>query len=165
MGQLNEWLSNTDNLMLLLYIIAGAFLLIFILGATNTVVVYKDNADFAWSLGIVIVPMVAMIALVFATPDKRPPDYDLFWGSENSQFIASAGIALTLICIGKVFVNSINANGFFVGTLIGLFKIIASVVTALFFMGLYSRAMNKGAGRNNMIVVLLFFSECRVMCT
>ena len=55
LASLELFLSNPDNLILLAYIVGGAFIFLLLLGITDTVIVYKNVSDFLWSLALIIV--------------------------------------------------------------------------------------------------------------
>ena len=70
---LHLFLSNPDNLVMLGYVCGGAFLCLVATGMTNTIIIYRDVADFVWSLAIVLAP--------FGTLGDLPTE-PVLWGSE-----------------------------------------------------------------------------------
>ena len=69
-SELDLFLSNPDNLVTLGYVCGGAFLCLVATGMTNTIIIYRDVADFVWSLAIVLVPLGTLVALGLLAPEE-----------------------------------------------------------------------------------------------
>ena len=93
------------------YIGGGAFVLLVLLGITNTVVVYRDLPDFLWSLALIMVPFATMVAQSLLMPEEVPENYNIFWETTQTKVISVIGGVITAYAILKTFINCIINNG------------------------------------------------------
>ena len=87
------------------YICGGSFIILLLLGITNTIVVYKDESDFIFSLAVIIVPVVTFFALAYLSPEDPPDSYNIFWEDTPHKIISSIGVTLTLLSMLKTLLN------------------------------------------------------------
>ena len=90
-ADLDLFLSNPANIITLAYLCGGAFLSLVALGMTNTIIVYRDVADFIWSLAIVLTPILTLIALAMVAPEEATDTENLFWETGQQRLISSVG--------------------------------------------------------------------------
>lgn len=90
-ADLELFLSNPDNVITLAYLCGGAFLCLVALGMTNTIIVYRDVADFIWSLAIVLAPILTLIALAMVAPEEATDAENFFWETGTNVLFRASG--------------------------------------------------------------------------
>ena len=156
-ADLDLFLSNPDNIITLAYLCGGAFLSLVALGMTNTIIVYRDVADFFWSLAIVLTPILTLIALAMVAPEEATDTENLFWQTGQQRLISSVGASVTVISVLKTFMNCISNNGVLLGSVVFAFKIVASAVSVLVCLGVYNKLTEKNRSVKNVLVAVIFF--------
>jgi hypothetical protein len=157
---LESFLSNPDNLIVLGYICGGSFVILVLLGITNTIVVYKDMPDFIFSLAVIIVPVLTFFALAYLSPENPSDSYNYFWEDTQHKIICSIGVALTLFSMLKTLLNCISNNGIILGPIMFLFKMLASIISIFVIIGICQKVFG-GDGRkrtlNEIIIGTIIF--------
>ena len=151
------FLSNPDNLVLLAYVVGGAFVLLLLLGITNTVIVYKDVPDFLWSLALIISPILTFATLTFLIPEDTPEHYNMFWETKQHLAISIIGGLFTLLAILKTFTNCIANNGVIFGPVMFLFKLCAAVICTLVVLGVANKLFEKNRSLKTVLVTMIVF--------
>ena len=151
-------LSDPQNLQLIFAVVLVSFVVIFILGLTNIVIIFKNEADLVWSISTVAVPLVGICTLIYFQPDPKPIYYNFFFET-NAATVVSVGMALlTCLSILMVFVYSLGNNGLVLGIPIGIFKIVSSGIILVFALGLFGKLFDKNGKdfRSLFLVTILF---------
>jgi hypothetical protein len=115
-----------------------AFLILLVLGMTNRVVIFQDGADFGWSLMTLITPLATFMILGMMAPENAPPDYD-HWAETYGKVVIIVGGLVTLFSVVRMFVYSIASNGLLLGLVIGVFKLVASMISIVFAIGFINK--------------------------
>ena len=137
-------------------ILLGCFILVFILGMTNRVVIFQDVTDFMWTMGIVLSPIIGFIVLLVIAPENTPDGYNIFWttGSEKVVSVTTAGCFIGSVVM--TYVNSIKSNGIALGIGIGTFRVVASMIIALMIVGIFNKLFEKNNPPAALFLVLIF---------
>ena len=152
---IESFLSNPDNLVTLGYICGGSFIILLLLGITNTIVVYKDWPDFIFSLAVIIVPTLTFFALVFISPENYSDSYNIFWEDTQHKIICSIGVALTLLSILKTLLNCISNNGIILGPIMFLFKMLAAMISIFVVIGIFQKVFGEDGKKRTIRNLLL----------
>ena len=148
--------SNPDNVIKLAH---SAQLVA--LGMTNTIIVYRDVADFIWSLAIVLTPILTLIALTWSRQRRATDAENFFWETGHQRLISSVGASVTVISVLKTFMNCISNNGVLLGPVVFAFKIAASAVSVLVCLGVYNKLTEKNRSVKNVLVAVIVFGVLR----
>ena len=89
------------------YIGGGSFVLLVLLGITNTIVVYRDVPDFLWSVALVVVPFATLVTQSMLMPE-RASDYNVFWETTQTKIVSVIGGLITTHAILKTFMMRIK---------------------------------------------------------
>ena len=154
---IESFLSNPDNLVTLGYICGGSFIILLLLGITNTIVVYKDESDFIFSLAVIIVPVVTFFALAYLSPEDPPDSYNIFWEDTPHKIISSIGVTLTLLSMLKTLLNCISNNGIILGPIMFLFKMLAAIISICVILGIFQKAFGRERTLRNIILGTIIF--------
>jgi hypothetical protein len=154
---IESFLSNPDNLVTLGYICGGSFIILLLLGITNTIVVYKDESDFIFSLAVIIVPIVTFFALAYLSPEDPPDSYNIFWEDTPHKIISSIGVTLTLLSMLKTLLNCISNNGIILGPIMFLFKMLAAIISICVILGIFQKAFGRERTLRNIILGTIIF--------
>ena len=111
-------------------VLLTSFVIIFILGITNRVVIFYNGADLFWTASIFLIPILSIIIGVSLQEN------------ESTINILLVGLFLSLFCVLKVILSSIKYNGLILGLFIGIFKIISAVIIAILSIGLIGKIFN-----------------------
>ena len=151
------FLSNQDNWVTMGYIGGGAFVLLVLLGITNTVVVYRDLPDFLWSLALIVVPFATMVAQSLLMPEEVPENYNIFWETTQTKVISVIGGAITAYAILKTFINCIINNGVLLGPIMFIFKIAASVVSIFLCRAIFNKIFGDERTIRGVLIGMIIF--------
>lgn len=139
------------------YICGGSFIILLLLGITNTIVVYKDESDFIFSLAVIIVPVVTFFALAYLSPEDPPDSYNIFWEDTPHKIISSIGVTLTLLSMLKTLLNCISNNGIILGPIMFLFKMLAAIISICVILGIFQKAFGRERTLRNIILGTIIF--------
>ena len=156
-SKLDAFLSNSDNLVVLSYIAIGAFTLLFFLGFTNSIIVYRDVTEFIWSLAIIIVPIATFMALMLLGPEETPPGYNIFWTTSQEKIVTSIGILFSLLAVAKTFSSCLANNGIILGPIMFLFKLAASVISIIVVIGVVNKLFEQNRSIKNVMLAMILF--------
>lgn len=134
-----------------------AFSILFVLGITNRVVIFQDGADLGWSLMTLITPLVTVFSIDMMIPENAPPDYNV-WAQTYGKVIIIIGVLVTLFSVVRMFVCSIGSNGLILGLIIGVFKLVASIITVwcvFGFIGQITSDKRRGYGAWVLLMFLM----------
>ncbi len=152
---IESFLSNPDNLVTLGYICGGSFIILLLLGITNTIVVYKDWPDFIFSLAVIIVPILTFFALALISPENPSDSYNYFWEDTQHKIICSIGVVPTLLSILKTLLNCISNNGIILGPIMFLFKMLAAMISIFVVIGIFQKVFGEDGEKRTVRNLLL----------
>lgn len=147
-----------ENLKLLFIIFSCTFVVIFFMAATNKVVIFENNSDLMVTLGMIIYPCIGLMCLSFLQPSTATDDYNIFTGSSAAMIVSGFTALLFLYCLVKNFTNSISSNGMGVGILIGLFRILSSLIIILSTIGYINRLTEKNKSLGSTLIFITVFT-------
>ena len=75
----------------LLLLGGAAFVIVLFLGMTNRVVIFKDIADFGWSVALAVVPALTFIIAAIMAPADAPPEHNPLWSDGYGKTITLLG--------------------------------------------------------------------------
>ena len=156
--ELDLFLSNPDNLVTLGYVCGGAFLCLVATGMTNTIIIYRDVADFVWSLAIVLVPLGTLVALGLLAPEESEKAQNLFWETGQQRLISTVGGLAMGIAVLKTLMNCVSNNGLVLGLVVFAFKDDAATISVLVCLGVYNKLTEKNQSVKNVLVAVIISS-------
>jgi len=124
-----EW--NTLGIVLLI-----SFVIIFIFGMTNRVVIFYNGMDLFWTASIYLIPILSIII------GGSLQENNSIVENESTINIILVGLSLSLFCVLKVIFSSIKYNGLILGLFIGFFKIVSAIIIAILSIGLIGKIFN-----------------------
>ncbi len=131
----------------------AAFIAMLIAGATNRIVVYFDKTD----LVISFMPWGTILAayiLLLVYEHNETLDFAALSGVQT--FIWYTGLALAaLFALWCIRLSVIHNHSLVLGVLVGIFKLLASVLAALFLVGQFLKIQDKKAGVKDAIAATL----------
>ncbi len=135
---------NTHNEVLLFsfWMVLASFLVLFIMAATNRVVVFSDWTDLFHSLSIIISPLVGCMIVGVLSPENASQDYNPFWGSKGAIVVSLITISWFLFSVVMTYRESIKCNGLPIGLVVGTFKVVSAIVVICFTIGFISKLFN-----------------------
>ena len=151
------FLSNQDNWVIMGYIGGGSFLLLVLLGLTNTIVVYRDLPDFLWSVTLVIVPFTTLVTQSLLMPENVSENYNFFWETTETKIVSVIGGLTTTYAILKTFKNCISNNGFILGTIMFIFKICASVISIFVCVAVFNKLFENERTIRSVLISMIIF--------
>ena len=157
MTSMSMVLLDPENLKFFGFLVAVSFLTILVLGMSKVVVVYRDNEDFAWSMGIIVIPALSLLGLLFVSPDPMPEGFNVFWEGGQQKFIVIVGLIGTAWATSIMYKNSIAANGLGLGLAVFLFKLIASFITVLVVVGICNKLFSQSRSVKTVLVTMIVF--------
>ena len=134
-------LTSDQHLILMAWVVGGAFIAVLVAGMTNRVVIFADGKDLTWTLSIFVVPAIALMIAATLVPEGQE-----FLDEPLAVVVTSIGGVLALIACAMTFVISIRHNGLVVGIIIGIFKVMAAVLAAVCALGLLGQIFEKKGG-------------------
>ena len=138
------------------YIGGGSFVLLVLLGITNTIVVYRDVPDFLWSVALVVVPFATLVTQSMLMPENVPSDYNVFWETTQTKIVSVIGGLITTHAILKTFINCVSNNGIIIGPVMFIFKICASIVSIFVCMA-YSINFSRTNAPSEVLIGMIIF--------
>ena len=128
-----------------------SFVIIFIAGMTNRVVIFNDGWDLFWTGSIFVIPILFIFVGSLLQENKSITEKELI-------YVLLGGAILSLLCILKVIFSSIKHNGLILGLFIGFFKILSAVIIAILSIGLIGRIFDsENATFLQRMFALIFF--------
>ncbi len=149
---------NEEILKLFFVIFTFSFLAILIAGATNKVTIFNDYGDLWLTLGLVIWPVVGFMILALITPENASDNYNIALGSSAAVVTTTITSFATLYSLIKTMSNSINANGTVVGMVIGIFKILSSIIIIFSVIGFFNKINEKNTSYGNKLIFISIFT-------
>ena len=146
-------LASDQQLTLMAWGIGGSFIALLVAGMTNRVVIFADGKDLTWTLTIFVAPVIAFVIGATLVPEGRE-----FADETAAAVVSSIGGVIGLIACGMTFMLSIKHNGLVLGIIIGVFKIMASLLAAICAIGLLGKIFGKDTGSfaSRMFAVVVF---------
>ena len=154
---IDAFLSNQDNWVTMGYIGGGSFVLLVLLGITNTIVVYRDVPDFLWSVALVVVPFATLVTQSFLMPENVPSDYNVFWETTQTKIVSVIGGLITTHAILKTFINCVSNNGVIIGPVMFIFKICASIVSIFVCMAVFNKLFENQRTIRSLLIGMIIF--------
>ena len=151
------FLSNQDNWITIGYLGGGSFVLLLLLGITNTVIVYRDVPDFLWSLSLILIPITTFIVLALLHPEQTPEDYNPFWDNTQQRVVFISGAAFTAFAVLKTFINCVSNNGIIFGSVMFIFKVLAAGLCVLVCLGIFNKLFEKDRSIKNVLIAMIIF--------
>ena len=153
----DAFLSNQDNWVTMGYIGGGSFVLLVLLGITNTIVVYRDVPDFLWSVALVVVPFATLVTQSLLMPENVPSDYNVFWETTQTKIVSVIGGLITTHAILKTFINCVSNNGIIIGPVMFIFKICASIVSIFVCMAVFNKLFENQRTIRSVLIGMIIF--------
>jgi hypothetical protein len=122
----------------------ASVLILFLMAASNRVVVFSNIGDLVWTAGVLLIPLVTFGAVWLFASGPLPTNFGLEFARQEPAAALAAGIGavLWLVAVGLTVSTSIRENGLALGTLVALFKLLASAFFLIALPGaLYVRAL------------------------
>jgi hypothetical protein len=113
----------------------SSFLLLLFMGLTNKVIIFYDGKDLVNSLGIIVIPIISYLCLLYFKPENAPEDYDILWGSSSSTSVVIVAAGYVAYCAMMTYITAIKHNGFILGIVVGTFKVASALLITLFAVG------------------------------
>lgn len=159
LGDFMEFIEQ--NIQLLAIVFGGSFLTIFIAAATNKVTVFKDYGDLWSTLGLIIWPAIGIGVIVYLGEQSNTQIAtltDLLYSSSAIAATTAVTALLTLYCLYKTFMNAISSNGFVVGLIVGIFKVLSSIIIIFSIFGFINRITEKNKGLGSTLIFITIFT-------
>jgi hypothetical protein len=128
--------------------IIGTFCLLFMLGASNRVVIFADTDDLANTAGIFGWPILGAWMLMQCAPEEPPADYSMMWGSWYAGLVSVFFITLFVVSVCANYALAIAHNNVKVGLVIGTFKVLAAGLILLCSLGLIGKLWSDDEDRH-----------------
>tara|TARA_B100002051_G_scaffold153152_1_gene144905 strand:- start:280 stop:792 length:513 start_codon:yes stop_codon:yes gene_type:complete len=132
-----------------------SFLAIFIAAATNRVTVFKDYGDLWTTLGLILWPSFGLMILAFIQPEESN---DIFFGSRAASVITILTAVVTLYSLVKTFTNSIAENGPVIGSVVGVFKVLSSIIIIFSVLGYINRITEDNRSLGSTLIFITIFT-------
>ena len=132
-----------------------SFLAIFIAAATNRVTVFKDYGDLWTTLGLILWPSFGLMILAFIQTEESN---DIFFGSRASSVITILTAVVTLYSLVKTFTNSIAENGPVIGSVVGVFKVLSSIIIIFSVLGYINRITEENRSLGSTLIFITIFT-------
>ena len=146
--------TQTQVLKLVGLAILGTLVLLIIMGLTNRVVIFYDQADAWWSVS----PFLFLVASVIIT-HILTPDGQQFGGTPVEKGALVVGAIGALVGIYMTIYNAIRYNRNIVfGLFVGICKVIISLAMALTVMGSLNAIVDKKTSLRGTILITIFLS-------
>tara|TARA_B100000963_G_scaffold304493_1_gene278299 strand:- start:413 stop:922 length:510 start_codon:yes stop_codon:yes gene_type:complete len=149
---------NDEILKLFFVIISFSFLAILIAGATNKITIFNDYGDLWLTLGFIIWPLIGFMILSLIVPEDASDNYNILLGSPSSAATTIITSFATFYSLIKTMTNSINANGAIIGVIVGIFKILSSIIIIFSVIGLFNKINEKNSGYGNKLIFISIFT-------
>ncbi len=148
---------SEDTIKTMFLVVIISFFVIMILGASKTVVIYFDFADFLISIIPVISTIVALFLIEFYKPENGNQVINSFGdytGAQKTVIIIAA--LLSIISIVFAFRLSVKYNkNIPLGILIGIFKIALGTLGILIIIGQIAKIINRDTSLRDHIIALI----------
>ena len=152
-GVLMEFIEQNFELVAILF--GGSFLALFIAAATNKVTVFKDYGDLWLTLGLIIWPLLGFLVLAFLEAGE---DQDFFMGTTAAMVTTIGSACLALYSLVKTFLNSISANGMVLGIIVGIFKVLSSIIIIFSIVGYINRITDNNKSLGSTLIFITIFT-------
>lgn len=153
----DTFLSNQDNWVTIGYIGGGSFIVLVLLGITNTIFVYRDVPDFLWSVALVVVPFATLVTQSLLMPENVPSDYNVFWETTQTKIVSVIGGLITTHATMKTFINCVSNNGIIIGPIMFIFKICASIVSIFVCMAVFNKLFENQRTIRGVLIGMIIF--------
>lgn len=133
-----------------------SFLIIFILGISNKVIIFEDYPDLFWTGSLVLYPVILSLIIEYLT--NLDFNLNLLFSNIVTSIWTLIFIFLFILVLLKTFFISIKSNGIFIGLIIAIFKIISSVILLLLFVSLLEKLFGKkNRGYGSYVISMILF--------
>ena len=159
LGDFMEFIEQ--NIQLLAIVFGGSFLTMFIAAATNKVTVFKDYGDLWSTLGLIIWPAIGIGVIVYLGEQSSAQIItlnDLYFGSSAATATTAATGLITLFCLYKTFMNAITSNGLVIGLIVGIFKVLSSIIIIFSIFGFINRITEKNKSLGSTLIFITIFT-------
>ena len=134
-------LTSDQQLIMMAWGVGGSFIVLLIAGMTNRVVIFADGIDLMWTVLVFGAPVIGFV--IGAT---LVPEGGVFENETAAVVVAGIGGVIGLVGCLMTFILSIKHNGFFLGIIIGIFKVMAALLAAVCAIGLLGKIFGKDTG-------------------
>ena len=134
-------LTSDQQLILMLWGVGGSFIVLLVAGMTNRVVIFADGIDLMWTVAVFGAPVIG-----FAIGATLVPEGGEFENETAAVVVAGIGGVIGLGGCVMTFISSIKHNGLFLGTVIGIFKVMAALLAAVCAIGLLGKIFGEEGG-------------------
>ena len=144
-----------QNLDLVGILFGASFLALFIAAATNKITVFKDYGDLWLTLGLIIWPLLGLLILAFL---EAGDGQDFFMGRPAAIVTTIGSACLFLYSLVKTFLNSISANGMVLGIIVGIFKVLSSIIIIFSIVGYINRISDNNRSLGSTLIFITKFT-------
>lgn len=135
----------------------SSFIILFLLGISNKVVIFDNSQDLFWTVLIPLMPIILVLILDYLSGG----DVDLtqyMFSSPNSIFWTTAVTIIIVYSIIRNFIVSVNANGLILGITVGIFKIVGATIVLILSFALFEKFFGKkNRGYGAYVITMLIF--------
>jgi len=134
-------LTSDQQVIMMMWGVTGSFIALLVAGMTNRVVIFADGIDLMWTVLVFGAPVIGFMIGTTLVPEGRE-----FENETAAVVVAGIGGLVGLGGCVMTFISSIKHNGLFLGTVIGIFKVMAALLAAVCVIGLLGKIFGKDAG-------------------
>ena len=156
-NSLNLFIEQGDKWEAFFYVALFSFIILFLLGISNKIIIYRNTNDFMWNIFLIIVPLLTVMILAFLMPETLPDNYKFFWETQKTSVISIIGLSITALSLLKVFLNCTKNNGLLLGVFIFIFKVFASLIITILLLAFIGKLFDDKASWKTLFVPLLLF--------
>ena len=130
-------------------------ILLFLCALSNRVVVYRDIKDLSYSITTIVLPIIIFAIGAFISGENMEVS-TFFFNILTGQVILGIGCLIYIYALIKIFAVSIACNGLILGLIIGVAKIVFSLVITVLSIGLINYLFREQRLRGHVFIFLLF---------
>tara|TARA_A100001037_G_C15042593_1_gene586227 strand:+ start:91 stop:633 length:543 start_codon:yes stop_codon:yes gene_type:complete len=146
-------LTPDQQFTLMAWGIGGAFIALLVAGMTNRVVIFANGKDLMWTVSIFLAPVIGFVIAATLVPEGRE-----FRDETSAVVVAGIGGVFALLSCVMTFILAIKHNGFFIGIILGIFKVMAALLAAVCAIGLLGKIFGEQGGSfASKMFALIFF--------
>ena len=129
--------------------------ILFLCALSNRVVVYRDVMDLSYSISTIVLPIILFVVGAFISGEEMEI-FTFFSEILVGQVILGICFFIYIYVVIKIFAISIACNGLIVGLIIGITKIIFSLIITILAVGLINYLFREKRLKGHIFIFLLF---------